>query len=125
MAERYRETAERLHAAGYAVLMPDSFGSRSLREICQTRYRERGVDVAQRVQDARAALAWLAAQPQVDARRIGVMGWSNGATTTLTLLEQRRLHPEAESPPLPVRQFSTPAVARWASARPCWSPRRW
>lgn len=72
LAVRYRETAERLHAAGYAVLMPDSFGSRGLRDICQTRYRDRSVDVAQRVQDARAALAWLAAQPQVDARHIGV-----------------------------------------------------
>lgn len=98
LAERYRETAERLHAAGYAVLMPDSFGSRGLRDICQTRYRDRSVDVAQRVQDARAALAWLAAQPQVDARRIGVLGWSNGATTTLNLLEQRRTRPEPGEP---------------------------
>lgn len=100
LAERYRETATRLHAAGYAVLMPDSFGSRGLREICQTRYRERSVDVAERAQDARAALAWLAAQPQVDRQRIGVLGWSNGATTTLTLLEQRRAHPEAGEPPI-------------------------
>ncbi|WP_366936054.1 dienelactone hydrolase family protein [Acidovorax sp.] len=96
--ERYRETAKRLHDAGYAVLMPDSFGSRGLRDICQTRYRDRSVDVAQRVQDARAALAWLAAQPQVDALRIGVLGWSNGATTTLNLLEQRRTHPEPSEP---------------------------
>lgn len=98
LAVRYRETAERLHAAGYAVLMPDSFGSRGLRDICQTRYRDRSVDVAQRVQDARAALAWLAAQPQVDVLRIGVLGWSNGATTTLNLLEQRRTHPEPGEP---------------------------
>ena len=98
LAQRYRETAERLHAAGYAVLLPDSFGPRGLREVCQTRYRERGLDVAQRAQDARAALAWLAAQPQVDAGRIGVLGWSNGATTALTLLEQRRTHPAAGEP---------------------------
>ena len=98
LAARYRETADRLHAAGYAVLMPDSFGSRGLRDVCQTRYRDRSVDVAQRVQDARAALAWLAAQPQVDARRIGVLGWSNGATTALNLLEQRRIHPEPGEP---------------------------
>ncbi|RZJ15416.1 MAG: dienelactone hydrolase family protein [Acidovorax sp.] len=100
LAERYRETADRLHAAGYAVLMPDSFGSRGLREICQTRYRERSVDVAQRVQDARSALSWLANQPQVDAQRIGVMGWSNGATTALNLLEQRRAHPEPGEAPI-------------------------
>jgi dienelactone hydrolase len=98
LAARYRETADRLHAAGYAVLMPDSFGSRSLRDVCQTRYRDRSVDVAQRVQDARAALVWLAAQPQVDARHIGVLGWSNGATTTLNLLEQRLTRPEPGEP---------------------------
>lgn len=98
LAARYRETADRLHAAGYAVLMPDSFGSRGLRDVCQTRYRDRSVDVAQRVQDARAALVWLAAQPQVDARHIGVLGWSNGATTTLNLLEQRLTRPEPGEP---------------------------
>lgn len=141
LAERYRETADRLHAAGYAVLMPDSFGSRGLREICQTRYRERSVDVAQRVLDARAALAWLAAQPQVDARRIGVLGWSNGATTTLNLLEQRRIHPEPGEPaiagaavfypgcgPLAKRQavletapllMQLGALDDWTPAQPC------
>ena len=100
LSERFREAAERLHAAGTAVLMPDSFGSRGLREVCQTRYRERTVNVDQRAQDARAALAWLAAQTQVDVRRIGVLGWSNGATTTLNLLEQRHAHPEAGEPPI-------------------------
>lgn len=89
LAERYVETARRLNAAGYAVLMPDSFGSRGLRDICQTRYDERAIKPAQRAQDAQAALAWLARQPQVDARRMAVLGWSNGASTALSLLEQR------------------------------------
>ncbi|MDP3229916.1 MAG: prolyl oligopeptidase family serine peptidase [Acidovorax sp.] len=100
LSSRYRETAQTLHAAGYAVLMPDSFGSRGLRDVCQTRYSDRTVGVSDRVQDARVALAWLAAQPGVDARRIGVMGWSNGGTTTLNLLEQRRTHPRAGEPAL-------------------------
>ncbi len=100
LAQRYRETAARLHAAGYAVLLPDSFGSRGLQSLCSTRYRDRDVPVALRVQDARAAIAWLAAQPGVDAQRIGVMGWSNGGTTTLNLLEQRRLHPAPGDVPL-------------------------
>ena len=56
LSSRYRETAETLHAAGYAVLMPDSFGSRGLRDVCQTRYSDRSLNVNDRVQDARAAL---------------------------------------------------------------------
>ncbi|AOG22649.1 dienelactone hydrolase family protein [Acidovorax sp. RAC01] len=100
LSSRYRETANSLHAAGYAVLMPDSFGSRGLRDVCQTRYSDRSVGVNDRVQDARAALVWLGAQPGVDARHIGVLGWSNGGTTVLHLLEQRRTHPQAGEPAL-------------------------
>lgn len=100
LSSRYRETADTLYTAGYAVLMPDSFGSRGLSNVCQTRYSDRTVGVNDRVQDARAALLWLAAQPGVDAQRIGVLGWSNGGTTTLNLLEQRRTHPEAGEPPV-------------------------
>lgn len=100
LSSRYRETAETLHAAGYAVLMPDSFGSRGLRDVCQTRYSDRSLNVNDRVQDARAALVWLAAQPGVDARHIGVMGWSNGGTTTLNLLVQRLTHPREGEPTL-------------------------
>ena len=100
LSQRYRETAARLHAAGYSVLLPDSFGSRGLRSLCGTRYGARDVTVAVRAQDARAAIAWLATQPGVDAKRIGMLGWSNGATTALNLLEQRRLHPAPGDVPL-------------------------
>lgn len=101
LSSRYREAAAKLHAAGYAVLMPDSFGSRGVHAVCRTRYRDRAVDVGQRVADARAALVWLARQPGVDATRIGVLGWSNGATTALHLLEQRRMQPlQPGEPPL-------------------------
>lgn len=100
LSGRFLESAERLHAAGYAVLLPDSFGSRGVRNVCQTRYRDRdpGMKVDERAQDARAALAWLGAQPQVNASRIGVLGWSNGATTVLNLLEQRLAHPISNEP---------------------------
>lgn len=98
LSQRYREAFERLHAAGVSVLMPDSFGARGLRQVCQTRYRERSVGVGERARDAQAALRWLARQPQV--QRIGVLGWSNGATTTLTLLEQRERAKAPAEPPI-------------------------
>ena len=91
VGERYREAAARLNAMGYAVLQPDSFGSRGVRQICQTRYAERSNTVAQRARDAEAALVWLARQPGVDAARIGVLGWSNGGSTALHLLEQMQM----------------------------------
>jgi len=98
LSAHYRDAAERMHAEGHGVLLLDSFSSRGLREICRMPYRERSVTVAVRAQDARAALGWLAAQPGVDRQRIGVLGWSNGATTALKLLEQRAGHPAAGEP---------------------------
>ncbi|SDM72349.1 Dienelactone hydrolase [Oryzisolibacter propanilivorax] len=100
LSQRFREAAARLHAQGYAVLLPDSFGSRGLHQVCQTRYAERSMHVAERAHDARAALAWLAAQPQVDAQRLGLLGWSNGASTVLAVLEQRRVQPAPGEPPI-------------------------
>ena len=91
LGERYREATARLNAMGYAVLLLDSFGSRGVRQMCQTRYADRTVDVAQRARDAQAALVWLVRQPGVDVARIGVLGWSNGGSTALHLLEQLQL----------------------------------
>ena len=41
------------------------------------------------VDDQHAGIAWLRAQPWVDAARIGVYGWSNGGYMTLMLLAKR------------------------------------
>lgn len=90
LGQRYREAGERLQAAGIALLLPDSLGPRGIRSLCATRYGERTVDPAQRVQDTLAAIAWVRAQPGLAAAPIGVLGWSNGGTTALQLLE--RLH---------------------------------
>src|SRR5205814_642260 len=60
VARRYRDWGERLSAAGFAVLFPDSFGSRGLTSQC--RVRERPVRTArERVNDAVAARHWLQA----------------------------------------------------------------
>jgi dienelactone hydrolase len=80
--ERYREWGEHLMAAGFAVLFPDSFGSRGLATQC--RQRERAVRASRtRINDAIAARHWLQAQPWVLANRVSLLGWSHGATTAL------------------------------------------
>ena len=80
--QRYQEWGARLKAAGFAVLFPDSFGSRGLSSQC--RIRQRSVRASQtRSNDANAARHWLQAQPWVLADRVSLMGWSHGATTAL------------------------------------------
>lgn len=93
LSSRYTEAAARLQAAGAAVLLVDSFGSRQIERVCQTRYAERRIEVADRVADAQAALRWLAVRPGVDAQRLALMGWSNGGTTVLHVLAALRERP--------------------------------
>jgi dienelactone hydrolase len=72
---------ERWLAAGYAILWPDSFGSRGLGPQCEN--RKRTVFPRQRALDAQAAAKWLASQPDIDTHRIALVGWSNGGSTVL------------------------------------------
>ena len=86
LSARDRDYVQWLGQRGYQVLMPDSFGSRGLGSQCGTRYGDRQIGVSTRRQDVLAALAWLKAQ-HVDASRVALLGWSNGATTALTVLD--------------------------------------
>jgi dienelactone hydrolase len=87
---RYPEYAERLHRAGYHVLLPDSFGSRGSGGICAIPAGQRTITVEMRRGDAIAAVDWLARQPTVDPQRIVLLGWSHGASTLLTALNAAR-----------------------------------
>jgi dienelactone hydrolase len=79
---RYRDWAEQLLKAGYAVLLPDSYGSRELGPQC--RVRERLVLARrERVADIVAARRWLAQQSWVAADRVSLIGWANGASALL------------------------------------------
>lgn len=81
LARREADWAERLVAAGYVVLLPDSFTARGIRQICTE--RERRIFPDDRAEDAAASARWLAAQRFVDGRRLGLIGWSHGAMTVL------------------------------------------
>jgi dienelactone hydrolase len=82
VAPRYRDWAEQLLKAGYAVLLPDSFGSRELGPQC--REKERKVLARrERVADITAAHKWLAAQGWAARGRISLIGWAHGASAVL------------------------------------------
>ncbi|PYM65754.1 MAG: dienelactone hydrolase family protein [Candidatus Rokuibacteriota bacterium] len=79
--------AEHLAARGYVVLLVDSFGPRGIDEICTGR---RSLSTEKdRADDARGALRYLQALPDVRADRVGLLGWSNGAGAALSVLFDR------------------------------------
>jgi dienelactone hydrolase len=103
---RTRDWTERWLAAGYAVLWPDSFGSRGLGPQCTN--RKRTVHPRQRARDAQAAARWLASQPDIDAKRIALVGWSNGGSTVLYAVQS--------GGPAPTPDFRT-AIAFYPGCR--------
>jgi len=90
LGARYQEYVERFQKAGYHVVLPDSLGSRGVRSLCATPGAERTVRVDTRRGDALATLRWAAARPEVDPARIALLGWSNGASTTLAAINTAR-----------------------------------
>lgn len=89
LSERHSDWGEQLAQAGLMVLMPDSYGSRSLGSQC-------GIKDAvirpsrERVADALAARRWLQAQNGVRADMISLMGWSGGGSTALAAVRKDR-----------------------------------
>jgi dienelactone hydrolase len=84
----YADWGELLAAAGYLVLFPDSFGSRGLGSQCRAGDRKVRASV-ERVADAAAARHWLQTQPFTIKERVSLLGWSNGAITTLWAVRPR------------------------------------
>lgn len=88
----YRFWLDLLASNGYAALLVDSFNPRGYRTICDQ--QKRAILISrERVDDAYAALHWLAAQPGVRSDRIGLLGWSNGGSGTLYTLRANRASP--------------------------------
>lgn len=78
----YRDWGQKLVAQGFAVLWPDSYGSRGTGNQCNTRARAVRVN-RERIADANAARHWLAEQSWAARDRISLVGWSNGGITAL------------------------------------------
>jgi dienelactone hydrolase len=82
VAPRYRDWAEQLVKAGYAVLLPDSYGSRELGPQCGVMERH-VLARRERVADITAARQWLSQQPWVAHDRVSLIGWANGGSALL------------------------------------------
>jgi len=98
LGSRYRGYAQWLRARGYAVVFPDSFGPRGKPHgICTERNATRDINGAVRRADILATIRWVATQPGVDAHRIVLLGWSNGAQAVLEAADGSRAWP-ADTP---------------------------
>jgi len=84
LSRRMREYAELFNGLGMHALVVDSLTPRYEKELCTQRNGKRRVTQANRRLDALGALAYLADRADVDAKRIGMIGWSNGGSTVLS-----------------------------------------
>lgn len=86
---RHLDWGERLAASGFAVLMPDSYGSRGLGSQCGV--KDLTVRAGrERVADAAAARLWLQQRSDIRPDRIALIGWSGGGATVLTAIRKDR-----------------------------------
>jgi dienelactone hydrolase len=92
---RYRDWAQHLAKAGFAVLYPDSYGSRGLGAQCSVRNGAVQPD-HERVADADAARRWLQSQSWVKPDHVSLLGWSTGAVTTLWAVRPRKTAKDSE-----------------------------
>lgn len=86
MTDEMRRVARDLAAEGYAVLIPDLFARGRIRPLCVAsalRTTMRGV--GPELDDLEAARRWLADRPEVDATRIGTIGFCLGGSFALLL----------------------------------------
>lgn len=82
LSQLYGSWAQHLIADGFAVLFPDSFGSRGLGPQCRVR-QPKVRSSRERIADAEAARHWLQAQNFVRPDRISLLGWASGGTAAL------------------------------------------
>jgi len=76
--------AEHLRDHGYVALLVDSFTSRGIDEVCTGRHDLSAV--RDRADDARGALQFVRQRADVQADQVGLIGWSNGAATVLSVV---------------------------------------
>jgi len=93
LSQRMLDYARLINKAGMHALIVDSLTPRGEKQICTQKIGKRFITQANRRLDAQSALEWLAERSDVDATRLGLLGWSNGGSTVLAATNEH--HKEA------------------------------
>lgn len=109
----YAGWAARLRDWGYATLLVDGLPPRGIKEICTGAQAMPTED--SRAEDARGAWAWLAGRDDIDAARIGVIGWSSGGRAVLRIVAEGQAK---RSPFRAAVAFYPPCAAATPGRRP-------
>lgn len=114
VASQYREWGTRLSAAGYGVLLVDSFGPRGHGGgVCDIPYDERPAklnEVTIRPLDAIGALKNLRAEARVLDRPVALVGFSNGGSAVLSTVAKTGPSVWTKSPKTPSPWFAGAAA---------------
>jgi dienelactone hydrolase len=97
---RRERNAEQFTRWGYVTLMVDSFATRGVKENCGDQHA-----IISRSADAWGALVYLSQQPFVDAKRIAVVGYSQGGIAALEIASAQ-----------PAKIFDVPDDAKFKAA---------
>jgi dienelactone hydrolase len=84
VSENSRRWAQWLRGHGFLALVVDSWTPRGLKETCT--FSVADPPNTARLDDAFGALRYLQARGDVDPRRIGVIGWSNGGVFAMAVV---------------------------------------
>lgn len=82
-----KEQAQKFAGLGYVALAVDLYRGRSTADADEAHELMRGLPEDRAVQDMKAAFAYLASRPDVDASKIGDVGWCMGGGYSLLLAE--------------------------------------
>ena len=86
---RHKAAKDWLLERGIAVVLPESFTSRNVEQICTERLQSRTIHQSDRVKDVMATHAWLKNQPGIDSKKIVLWGWSHGGSTVLSTVTHK------------------------------------
>lgn len=88
-----KENADRFAEQGYVALAPDLYRGKIASTPDEAHELMRGLPDDRAMADLKGAVAYLAANPEVDPQRIGVIGWCMGGGWSLMLaLNEPRIH---------------------------------